>query len=52
LTGNPILFGNVTLGVVTGYEGILCGLGAVYLAIAEVLNEAHGKTILPIGSMS
>lgn len=33
---------------VIGVEGIICGLSAFYLAIAEVLNEAHGKTILPI----
>ena len=32
-----------------GYEGILCGFSAIYLAIAEVLNETYGKTILPIG---
>jgi succinate-acetate transporter protein len=33
---------------VIGAEGIICGLSAVYLALAEVLNEVHGKTILPI----
>lgn len=33
---------------IIGAEGIICGLSAVYLAIAEVLNEAHGKPILPI----
>jgi succinate-acetate transporter protein len=48
LTGNPVLFGNVTVNTITGYEGVICGLSAVYLAIAEVLNEAHGKTVLPI----
>ncbi|MDH7516758.1 MAG: acetate uptake transporter [Candidatus Thermoplasmatota archaeon] len=32
-----------------GYEGIICGLSAIYLAMAEVLNEVYGKTILPIG---
>lgn len=32
-----------------GYEGILCGLSAVYLAMAEVINETYGKTVLPIG---
>ncbi|MCX6668098.1 MAG: acetate uptake transporter [Euryarchaeota archaeon] len=32
-----------------GYEGIICGLSAIYLAMAEVLNETYGKTILPIG---
>jgi len=32
-----------------GYEGIICGLSAIYLAMAEVINETFGKTILPIG---
>ena len=31
-----------------GVEGIVCGFSAIYLALAEVLNEAHGKTVLPI----
>jgi uncharacterized protein len=30
-----------------GYEGILCGLSAIYLACAEVLNE-HDKYVLPV----
>jgi succinate-acetate transporter protein len=33
---------------IIGVEGVFCGLSAVYLAMAEVLNEAHGKTVLPI----
>jgi succinate-acetate transporter protein len=48
LTGNPTLFGEFTFGNLTGIEGIICGLSAVYLAFAEVLNEAHKKTVLPI----
>jgi succinate-acetate transporter protein len=48
LTGNPVLFGDVTFNTITGIEGVICGFSAVYLAIAEVLNEAHGKTVLPI----
>lgn len=32
-----------------GFEGIICGASAVYLALAEILNEAHGKVVLPIG---
>ncbi|MGB9740192.1 MAG: acetate uptake transporter [Candidatus Bathyarchaeia archaeon] len=35
-----------------GVEGIICGLSAVYLAIAEVLNEAYGRTVLPICPVS
>ena len=33
---------------IIGVEGIICGLSAVYLALAEVLNEAYGKNVLPI----
>jgi succinate-acetate transporter protein len=33
---------------VIGLEGIVCGLSAIYLAIAEVLNETYGKTVLPV----
>jgi hypothetical protein len=32
-----------------GYEGIVCGASAIYAAIAQVLNEVYGKTILPLG---
>jgi succinate-acetate transporter protein len=44
------LTGNTDLLHVTGYEGIICGLSAVYLGLAEVINEAHGQ-ILPIGQI-
>jgi succinate-acetate transporter protein len=48
LTGNPILFGEFTFNNLTGIEGVICGLSAIYLAFAEVLNEVHKKTVLPI----
>jgi len=48
LTGNATIIGDLTIGTIAGYEGIICGLSAVYLAFAEVLNEAHRKTVLPI----
>ncbi len=31
-----------------GYEGILCGLSAIYAAIAQIINEVYGKTVLPV----
>ena len=40
--------GGATFTKITGIEGIICGLSAVYLGIAEVLNEANQKTVLPI----
>lgn len=41
--------GNATLGTIAGFEGIICGASAIYLAMAEVLNEKFGRTVLPIG---
>ena len=35
------------IGTIAGYEGIICGLSAIYLAMAEVLEESRGKKILP-----
>jgi len=42
--------GSETIGKIAGFEGIVCGLSAVYLAMAEIINEARGRTILPIGA--
>ena len=33
----------------TGYEGIFCGLSAMYAGLAQVLNELFGKIVLPLG---
>jgi succinate-acetate transporter protein len=35
----------------TGYEGIFCGFSAIYAALAQVLNEIFGKTVLPLGAV-
>lgn len=50
LTASELTNLNADVLHVTGYEGIICGLSAVYLGLAEVINEAHGK-ILPIGQI-
>ena len=44
--------GNKSLGQFAGYEGIICGLSAIYTGIAQALNELYGKTVLPIGPVS
>lgn len=41
--------GSGAVGTFAGYEGIFCGFSAIYLAMAEVINESLGKTVLPIG---
>ena len=42
------LTGSLELGLIAGYEGIICGLSAVYTALAEVLNEAYERPVLPL----
>lgn len=37
------------LGHLAGWEGMICGASAIYLAMAEVINEQYGRTVLPIG---
>jgi succinate-acetate transporter protein len=44
--------GSAGLGVVAGYEGIICGLSAVYAGLAQVLNELYGKTVWPLGPVT
>jgi succinate-acetate transporter protein len=42
------IFNSSTVKVVAGYEGVICGMSAVYAGLAQVLNEIYGKTVLPI----
>ena len=37
------------LGVAGGYMGLVTAILAFYLAAAEVINETHGRVVLPIG---
>lgn len=41
--------GNEGITVIAGYEGIICGLSAIYTGLAQVLNELYGKAVLPLG---
>jgi succinate-acetate transporter protein len=43
--------GSPTLTRVAGYEGIVCGLGAIYAGAAQILNEVYGRDVLPLGAM-
>jgi succinate-acetate transporter protein len=36
---------------IAGWEGIVCGLGAIYVGAAQVLNEVWGRTVLPLGTL-
>jgi succinate-acetate transporter protein len=43
--------GNISIKHLAGYEGIICGLSAIYTGIANVLNEIYGRSVLPIGAV-
>jgi succinate-acetate transporter protein len=50
LTARDFL-GSATIGTLAGYEGIICGLSAVYTGLAQVLNEVYKKVVAPLGPM-
>ena len=43
--------GSALLQRIAGYEGIACGLGAMYVGAAQILNEVYGRTVLPLGML-
>jgi uncharacterized protein len=43
--------GNESIGKLAGYEGILCGLLAIYAGIANLLNEMYDRIVLPVGTV-
>lgn len=43
--------GSHVIKTIAGFEGIFCGLSALYAAIAQVINEIYGKELMPIGAV-
>jgi succinate-acetate transporter protein len=46
------LSGSETVTRIAGWEGLFVGLSAMYLGIAQVLNESYGRVALPIGPVA
>jgi succinate-acetate transporter protein len=40
--------GSAVIKQIAGYEGIICGLSAMYTGLAQLLNEVYGRTVAPI----
>lgn len=40
--------GNPSVKMIAGYEGILCGISAFYTGMAQVINDAYKKSVLPV----
>ncbi|MEC5384687.1 acetate uptake transporter [Uliginosibacterium sp. H3] len=41
--------GSAALKTLAGWEGMLCGASAIYVAAAQVLNEIYARNVLPLG---
>lgn len=41
--------GNHTITMIAGFEGIFCGLSAIYNAMGQILNAEYGKNVIPLG---
>ena len=41
--------GNHTITTIAGFEGIFCGLSAIYNAMGQILNAEYGKKLIPLG---
>jgi succinate-acetate transporter protein len=39
---------NHTITTIAGYEGLFCGLSAIYSACARVVNGEFGRTVFPV----
>lgn len=48
LLGLGDITGSHLIKTIAGIEGIFCGFSAIYTAMAQVLNEVYGKTVLPL----
>jgi succinate-acetate transporter protein len=50
LLGLAPLLGRPELGVIGGYGGLITAALAFYLGAADIINEAHGRVLLPVGA--
>ena len=48
LLAAQFITGDSSIGVIAGWEGIICGLSAIYAGLAQILNEVYGRTVLPL----
>ena len=41
--------GNHTITIIAGFEGIFCGLSAIYSAMGQIVNAEYSKSVMPLG---
>ncbi len=42
--------GSEAIHTIAGYVGIFCGSAAIYTAMAQVVNQEFGKSVMPLGA--
>ena len=52
LLADAELSGRAVVTRYAGYEGIVCGLAAMYTGLAQGLNELYGRIVLPLGAVA
>jgi len=52
LLGAADMFGIPALHQLGGYTGLVTAILAFYLAAADIINETHGRTLLPVGPVA
>jgi uncharacterized protein len=52
LLAGGCMAGNRTAVKAAGYEGVVCGALAMYMGVAEVLNEVWDRTVIPVIPMT
>lgn len=40
---------NVSINLIAGYEGIICGFVGIYYGLAEAFNDAFNRELMPLG---
>lgn len=40
---------DVTINLIAGYEGIICGFVGIYYGLAKALNDAFNRELIPLG---
>lgn len=44
--------GSTALKTFTGWEGIVCGASAIYAGAGTLLNQIHGRSVIPLGTIT
>ena len=40
--------GSIMIKTIAGYEGIICGLSAIYAGLGQVINEVYQRDVIPL----